>query len=53
MRARTPYLTLDPQQQIAGNGGVHQMVAYIADDAGAVLPFYTVIQHSPLYLWPR
>ncbi len=48
-----PYLSLDPAQQLAGNGGVNQLAAYIADGAGAVLPFHAEIQYSPLYLWPR
>jgi hypothetical protein len=48
-----PYLTLDPTQQFAGNGGVNQLAAYIADGAAGVLPFHAELQYSPLYLWPR
>jgi hypothetical protein len=48
-----PYLSLDPAQQLAGNGGVNQLAGYIADGAGAVLPLHAEIQYSPLYLWPR
>jgi hypothetical protein len=48
-----PHLTLDPTQQLAGNGGVNQLAAYIADGSGTVLPFHAELQYSPLYLWPR
>jgi hypothetical protein len=49
-----PYLVLDPTLQLSGqSGGINQMVAYVADGAGAVLPFYGELAYSPLYLYPR
>jgi hypothetical protein len=49
-----PYLVLDPTLQLSGqSGGINQMVAYVSDQAGAVLPFYGELQYSPLYLYPR
>jgi hypothetical protein len=53
--AADPSLTLDPSL-VGGagqSGGINQMVGYIADSAGAVLPLHAEIQYSPLYLWPR
>ncbi len=49
-----PYLTLDPTLQVSGQGaGVNQFAAYVADQAGAVLPFMGELSYSPLYLYPR
>jgi hypothetical protein len=45
---------LDPTLQLSGqSGGINQMVAYVADQAGTVLPFYGELAYSPLYLYPR
>ena len=48
-----PYLVLDPGLSSNGVGGINQLLAYIADQAGAVLPFHAEISYSPLYLYPR
>jgi len=48
-----PYLTLDPTLEIGGNGGVNELVGYIADGNAAVLALYGEIAYSPLYLYPR
>jgi hypothetical protein len=53
-----PYLTLDPTLELSGsvglgNGGVNELVAYVADQSAAVLPFFGEIAYSPLYLYPR
>ena len=48
-----PYLTVDPTLELSGQGGVNQMVGYIADQNAAVLPFFGEIRYSPLYLYPR
>ncbi len=45
---------LDPTLQNTGlTDGVNQMAAYVADQNGAVLPFYGELAYSPLYLYPR
>ncbi len=48
-----PYLTLDPAQQLAGNGGVNTLVGCVTDGSGTVLPLHLELQYTPLYLWPR
>ncbi|WIG60015.1 MAG: hypothetical protein OJF49_002763 [Ktedonobacterales bacterium] len=50
-----PYLILDPTSALpqTGQAGVNQLVAYVADQAGAVLGFAGEVSYSPLYLWPR
>ena len=48
-----PYLTVDPQLQLGGNGGVNQLAAYISDGSGSVLPVHADLQYTPLYLYPR
>jgi hypothetical protein len=49
-----PYLVLDPTLQLAGHsGGIKQMVAHVADQAGTVLPFCAELANSPLYLNPH
>lgn len=54
-----PYLSLDPTLTLAPlgagtlSGGINQMGAYVADQAGTVLPFVADIVYSPLYLYPR
>lgn len=56
-----PYLTLDPTVGCAadvgglavGGAGANQLVGYVADNSGAVLPLHVELQYSPLYLYPR
>jgi hypothetical protein len=49
-----PYLALDPTIGAPGGAlGVNQLVAYVADGQGDVLPLHTEIQYDPLFLWPR
>jgi hypothetical protein len=52
--AADPYLVLDPTLTLSGqSGGINQLVAYVADNAGAVLPVYAELMYSPLYLYAR
>jgi hypothetical protein len=51
-----PYLSVDPTIDIAGQGGaggVNQLVGYVSDNTGDVLPMHAQVMYSPLYLWPR
>ena len=48
-----PYLILDPTLEVNGGAGINQLAGYLADGAGAVLPLHSVVQYSPLYLYPR
>ena len=45
---------LDPTLAPAGqSAGVNQLGAYVADQAGAVLPFFAELAYLPLCLYPR
>jgi hypothetical protein len=48
-----PYLTLDPQQRLAGGTAFNQFAALITDGNSTVLPVFAEVSYSPLYLYPR